>query len=455
MTDADPIRGCLSPPHTRTSSPTRLAPVRSSSELTILPCARSHAFHSECINKWLERHTTCPLCRTDTRSLLPSASAPAAAPRPDSGGGGATTGPPPWPGAGGPPMGLGLPPTPQAARALPLFPFGLRARVPANTSPGSQRFPPVGQNAGAAPPGAEEAASLGLILAAISVPASLPSAGGGSEEDSDPQALGQPLSPARFVRETRRDGLAESLQDPDSPRPLNPHAANAARNASLRDTVARMAEATRTAHPSGSRPMTRAARRELATAVAASSPLGTTLDDVRPSSRREDQIAPSLSGSRARPAPGRAPRRGSRFSVAGSAPLPPPPQRHGRSAAGEGAGPEASGVPGTHSRRSADEGGSASWCAAPASRAPGVRRTEDDQATDPFDRPPAPASPSTLRRRRDRDALSVARQRITSMFSRQYRHASAWLSAIARGGGQPRADDPAASPGDDEPHPGA
>ncbi|KAK3262512.1 hypothetical protein CYMTET_28638 [Cymbomonas tetramitiformis] len=30
-----------------------------------LPCARSHIFHSSCLRPWLQRHTSCPLCRAE------------------------------------------------------------------------------------------------------------------------------------------------------------------------------------------------------------------------------------------------------------------------------------------------------------------------------------------------------------------------------------------------------
>lgn len=32
-----------------------------------LPCHTSHAFHKQCIERWLKRKPACPLCRTPTR----------------------------------------------------------------------------------------------------------------------------------------------------------------------------------------------------------------------------------------------------------------------------------------------------------------------------------------------------------------------------------------------------
>jgi len=44
-------------------------------ELTTLPCAASHAFHTECVKNALSRSVHCPLCRVDVRALMPVAGA--------------------------------------------------------------------------------------------------------------------------------------------------------------------------------------------------------------------------------------------------------------------------------------------------------------------------------------------------------------------------------------------
>ena len=37
---------------------------RDNETLKVLPCSDLHAFHSDCIEQWLDKHTSCPLCRT-------------------------------------------------------------------------------------------------------------------------------------------------------------------------------------------------------------------------------------------------------------------------------------------------------------------------------------------------------------------------------------------------------
>ncbi|XP_055315720.1 E3 ubiquitin-protein ligase RNF181 [Sitodiplosis mosellana] len=34
----------------------------------VMPCSRSHAFHSECILPWLEKTNSCPLCRHELKT---------------------------------------------------------------------------------------------------------------------------------------------------------------------------------------------------------------------------------------------------------------------------------------------------------------------------------------------------------------------------------------------------
>ena len=45
--------------------------LRSSEKVMALPCG--HLFHSNCVSDWLERHATCPECRTEITSSLISA----------------------------------------------------------------------------------------------------------------------------------------------------------------------------------------------------------------------------------------------------------------------------------------------------------------------------------------------------------------------------------------------
>lgn len=37
-------------------------------ELLMLDC--SHRYHIECISKWLEKKTTCPICKRDIREFV-------------------------------------------------------------------------------------------------------------------------------------------------------------------------------------------------------------------------------------------------------------------------------------------------------------------------------------------------------------------------------------------------
>jgi len=43
---------------------------RSASDMLVLPCDRSHAFHAQCLEPWLQKNFRCPKCRADLRPLL-------------------------------------------------------------------------------------------------------------------------------------------------------------------------------------------------------------------------------------------------------------------------------------------------------------------------------------------------------------------------------------------------
>uniref|UniRef100_A0A7S3SAE1 RING-type domain-containing protein n=1 Tax=Emiliania huxleyi TaxID=2903 RepID=A0A7S3SAE1_EMIHU len=57
-----------------------LCEFESGQQLTALPCAAAHAFHSECVRGALAASVHCPLCRVDVRSLVVSAAAPSDGP---------------------------------------------------------------------------------------------------------------------------------------------------------------------------------------------------------------------------------------------------------------------------------------------------------------------------------------------------------------------------------------
>mmetsp|Transcript_43999 Transcript_43999/g.82212 ORF Transcript_43999/g.82212 Transcript_43999/m.82212 type:complete len:222 (+) Transcript_43999:43-708(+) len=47
-----------------------LADLLPEEEAIQLPCAARHTFHAECLQSWLSRNVTCPLCRVDVRALV-------------------------------------------------------------------------------------------------------------------------------------------------------------------------------------------------------------------------------------------------------------------------------------------------------------------------------------------------------------------------------------------------
>eukprot|EP00850_Spirogloea_muscicola_P000834 SM000003S11079 [mRNA] locus=s3:721968:723661:- [translate_table: standard] len=98
--------------------PVCLAELRPAEELTQLPeCA--HAFHSPCIDSWLDREATCPLCRA---SLAAAASAAAAAVGGNGGGAGGSRSSAAAldgsPAAAAPPLAAGPPSGPSTSIAL-------------------------------------------------------------------------------------------------------------------------------------------------------------------------------------------------------------------------------------------------------------------------------------------------------------------------------------------------
>jgi len=48
-----------------------MADFRDADRLKVLPCSDLHAFHTDCIQKWLDKHTSCPLCRTECGERRP------------------------------------------------------------------------------------------------------------------------------------------------------------------------------------------------------------------------------------------------------------------------------------------------------------------------------------------------------------------------------------------------
>lgn len=38
--------------------------------IVVLPCAAAHRFHTSCVDGWLRRNVTCPLCRVDVREIV-------------------------------------------------------------------------------------------------------------------------------------------------------------------------------------------------------------------------------------------------------------------------------------------------------------------------------------------------------------------------------------------------
>jgi len=61
-----------------------LCEFESGQQLTALPCAAAHAFHSDCVRGALAASVHCPLCRVDVRSLVLSPAAPSDGPAPAS-----------------------------------------------------------------------------------------------------------------------------------------------------------------------------------------------------------------------------------------------------------------------------------------------------------------------------------------------------------------------------------
>lgn len=48
-----------------------MADFRDDEQLKVLPCSDLHAFHTDCIQQWLDKHTSCPLCRTECGERRP------------------------------------------------------------------------------------------------------------------------------------------------------------------------------------------------------------------------------------------------------------------------------------------------------------------------------------------------------------------------------------------------